>query len=1248
MKFKVWTVLVALFFVFPHFLLAENAQSPIIHTQVTAAKLPLSFEPSQAGQFVAHSGGYTVSVGAIDSYVAVRDKSSGVLKVLRYSLDGSNQAAVAEGIEPLPGVVNYYRGRDPRDWRLGVPTFAKVRARDVYRGVDVLYYGDQRHLEFDFVVAPKSDPAAIALAFTGAQHLSVSSEGDLVAEVGGHQVRLAKPYAYQLIAGERTAVNVAYVLDRDGKARMMLGRYDHSKELVIDPVLTYATFLGGSQADTANGIAVDTAGNSYIAGETCSSNFIVSSPNPSGTNFAGALGACDAYVTKLDPTGTAVVYTTFIAGQLPNPPNATASASSIAIDATGRAYVVGTTNFWDLPLTVPNPSNRTSAYNGGDSDAFVTILNPNGTLLRETYLGGSNIDQGYGIVVDSQLNVSVVGQTCSSDFPAYDSIQAKVEPCVAFVTKLDFGLHIAPPSLPGASPLSPRAASLSDACGYGTNCPATPDATKIYYFFSTIFGGQPLPPEATWPSLNSPSYAIGVQVPVGAITIATPNCGTGSGDKPQVLLAEPASSLYISGTSAGLNWPCGSIGKKAGIPDIGGFVWFDLGDAPAAITYATTEAYSVAIDPVGDVFAVGGTNTADLTPYLFYGGYKGINYGKTGPWVLKLSGLNGDQIYATSLGTTATTNPGQRINAANGIAVDTSGDAYIVGTATGGILTTTGTANPSSIGGQDAFVIKLNKPASAFDYGTYLGGKGDEQGLAIAIDTGGSAYIAGSTTSSDLPITNPLTDSLGNAETALLGPQDAFIARITPNASALTMMAYMGGASSEQASAITLDKNGTGNIYVAGTTQSVDFPITSATAQPLYAGGTTDAFVALINGASFPRASVSPASLSYGSQNVGTPSATKTVTLQNTGSATLSISSISIVGTTGDYLQSSDCGSQLSPTGGAKDHCTITITFKPTLVGSRSDVLQIVDNSANSPQIVALSGTGIMTQGVLQLTPATLAFGNQQTSTTSAVQTVTITNTSSSFPLTISSLTMGGDFKQTNNCPMSPATLAPNANCTVQVTFAPVAAGVQSMGLTVTGIAANSPQQMSLTGTGSAPGASGSSDFGLSSSSKAISTSSTGGTVTFNVFAAPLNGFKETLNFTCSIPGGATCTIAPTTLIMDGTSIPSVAVTVTIPSAGTPPTRGAENRSGPRAIFTSVLPFFIIWMTAMGKRRRLVFLLVVLLIGVTLFSVSCGGGSTDSSNANKMTPGTYQVTVTGATTATTPMTHTISVPLTVN
>jgi hypothetical protein len=779
-------------------------------------------------------------------------------------------------------------------------------------------------------------------------------------------------------------------------------------------------------------------------------------------------------------------------------------------------------------------------------------------------------------------------------------------------------------------------------CGVGALCPATADATKTYYFFSTLFGGQPLPPETTWPSLAGSSYIGGRQVPVGALTIGTPDCHIG--DKPQVLLAEG------SGVSGGLTWPCSGSFQKAGIPDGGGFVWLDLGDAPVSIPFAATVAYGVALDPVGDVFAVGGTNTADLHPYMNYAGYSGINYGTTGPWILKLGGLQGDQIYATALGTNATVNPAMSVNAAKGIAVDTSGDAYVVGTAISGILTTTGVAHPSIIGGQDAFVVKLNKPASAFDYATYLGGTGDEQGLAIAIDTGGSAYITGSTTSTDLPVINGITDSTGNEETSLLGAQDAFLARLTPNASAVTMMAYLGGASTEQGNGIALDQGGKLDIYVAGTTTSVDFPVVPANpAQKTYSGGTTDAFVAMISGASFPQASVSPTALSFGSQNVGTAAPSKTVTLTNSGNGILSITSIGIVGTSGDYSAQNDCGNQLSPAGGVKDHCTITVTFTPTQSGSRSDVLQIVDNSANTPQIVALTGSGVVVQGLLQLSPSSLAFGNQQTGTTSTAKSVTLTNSSASFPLTINGITLGGDFKQTNNCPVAPSTLAANASCTINVTFAPVNTGAQSVSLTVNGAAANSPQSITVTGTGTAPGSNGSAEFTLTSSTPSISMAYTGGSAQFNVFAAPLNGFKQTLNFTCALPGGATCKLAPATLSMDGNSIPSVTATVTIAgSGGTPPVKTGDLRHGLK-MFESVLPFCVMGVVVVGRKRRMIAMLLgVLLVGV-IFTASCGGGGSSlTSNSNSMTPGVYQVTVTGTSTGTGSLTHSVVVTMTVN
>ena len=1240
MKLRLRISSLAILFLLSQFMIAADA-STVDRKALAAtalAKLPMSFEPAQtSGRFVTSSGSYRVSIGPNDSYIAI-DNGAAAKATLHFGFGNANPAAWLEGIEPLPGVVNYYTGQDSRNWRLGVKPYAKVQANSVYPGIDVVYYGDHRRLEFDFVVAAGADPKAIALNLDEADQISLSEQGHLVAAVHGNEFRFHKPYAYQLVDGKQVPITVAYELKARNKATLRLDNYDKSRELIIDPTLTYSTFLGGSQADTGNGIAIDSTGNAYVAGKSCSSDFI------GGTNFKGTTNSCDAYVTKLDPTGQTVLWTTFIAGAAPVPNPATATANGVAVDASGNVYVVGTTNFFDLPLlTTPGPTDHTSAYNGGDSDAFISILNSSGSLVRETYLGGNNIDQGFGIAVDQQQNVSVVGQTCSPDFPAYNAIEAKVEACVGFVTKLDFGLHIAGPILAGASPVSPRHSSLTDTnCSAGALCPATPDATQTYYFFSTLFGGQLLAPEASWPSLSGPSYpqAGGVAVPLGAITIGTPDTCT-TPIPAQVLLAEG------SGTAGGLTWPaCGSITVKAGIQDKGGFEWLDLGPAPAAVPYATTEAYGVALDPVGDVFAVGGTSTPDLTPYLAYAGYTGPNYGKTGAWVVKLSGLDGHQIYATALGSTVDTDVTP--NSARAIAVDTFGQAYITGISSGGLITTPGAASSGAIGGKDAFVIKLDIPASHFLYGTYLGGHGDDQGLAIAIDNGGAAYVAGSTTSSDLPVINPISSSAGNAETALLGPQDAFVARVNPSGSALTMMAYLGGASSDQGSGIAVDPKG--NIYVSGTTQSVDFPIVPSGSTPgkgVYGGGTSDAFAVLINGATFPVATVTPPTLNFGNQNVGSTSASQTVTLKNTGSGILNISSISFAGTTGDYSQTNNCGSQLTPAGGAKDNCTITVTFTPTAAGSRPDIINIADDSANSPQTVALAGTGIAVQGTIQFSTSSLAFGNQAVGTTSTAKTITLTNSSSSNSLTISSITIANGFKQTNNCPIGPATLAANASCTLQLTFAPTVAGNASGSLTVTGQAQNSPQSVTLTGTGTSAGASGAPDFTLTSSQQSITAASTGGTATFQVSAAPLNGFNQALSLTCTSPTGATCSLSPTSLAMDGTSVPSSTITITISGSGNGnlPRSIGELRHGGRPIFATILPFGMIGLVAVGRKRRVMFVLLLVLLGTVLFSVNCGS---QGSSAPAIAPGSYQVTVTAASSGSNAVSHSATVTLTVN
>jgi hypothetical protein len=460
-------------------------------------------------------------------------------------------------------------------------------------------------------------------------------------------------------------------------------------------------------------------------------------------------------------------------------------------------------------------------------------------------------------------------------------------------------------------------------------------------------------------------------------------------------------------------------------------------------------------------------------------------------------------------------------------------------------------------------------------------------------------------------------------------------------------MAYLGGAASDLATGLVVDPSG--NIYVGGTTQSVDFPIVPAGATPgktIYGGGTSDAFVTMINGASFPIASVSPQSLNFGTQNVGTASASQTVTLRNSGNGILNISSIVFAGTSGDYSQTNNCGTQLTPVGGAKDNCTITVTFTPSTVNSRPDILQILDDAANSPQTVALSGSGIVNGGTIQLSVSALAFGSQPVGSPSTSKTVTLTNSSSSAALTISSITAPNPFKQTNNCPVSPSTLAAGANCAIQVTFVPTAAGNASGILSVSAIAQNSPQSVALSGTGTSAGASGAPDFALASAQQSVSVSGAGGTATFQVSATPFNGFNQTLNVSCTVPSPANCSASPSSLAMDGTSVPSSTITVTISgSGGGTVTRSAELRHGLRGIFASMFSFGMLGLVVVGRKRKaMLVLLLVVLLGTVLITVNCGAGASHGT----MAPGTYQVTVTAASSGSSSVSHSTTVSLTVN
>jgi hypothetical protein len=1437
---------------------AQNAAEAKLAAVAAYGKLPLSFEPTgSAARFVAHSGGYTVSVGARESSIAITTGKSGKSQTLHFAFDNA-AAAPLEATEPQPGVTNYYIGADSSQWRLGVKSYAKLRAQSVYPGIDVVYYGDHRRLEFDFVVAPKADPAAIALAFSGMDKLYKDSNGDLVAQVGGQPVRFARPYAYQKLDGATKPVAADYELAADGKVHLRLGDYDRSAELIVDPVVSYLTYLGGSLSDVANGVAVDSSGSAYVTGKTCSTNFPISTvANIYDDLISSSPGSCDAYVTKLNSAGTGFLYTTIIGGTTPSPAQATGTA--IALDSSNNAYITGYTNFTNLPGNVgyTNPDSASlpslNAYPGGDQDAFIVILSSTGTLVRSTYLGGSNSDSGFGIAVDKATppNVVVVGQACSNDFPGYNAFETLIEECAAFVTMLDNGLHIGMEPLNGASAMTPMVTA------------GTP------YFFSEFFGGQEVAPAPTAQWVKNtyyPLYAIieDVESPGNIQIVTTP--GVSGTVEPGLPIASPITPWNVT---------------VNGLTTDGTIVWTCLG--PSVRPPATkTQANGVAIDPLGDILVAGGSDTANLGAFTGpFGPFSMVD--GTGAWILKVSGsynaTTGQQPGAWKYGLALENAPSDgsaAVNAAHAIAVDTAGNAYVTGATSSSIYNiSTNAYQPTRNGTSNAFVVELVSSTDVV-YATYLGGTGSDMGLGIAVDGSGAAYVTGSTTSTDFPTINPLTFPDGTAITTLQGgTQNAFISKFTTGGSALLFSAYLGGEGSDKGNAIAVDPLNLGNMYVAGTTSSNNLesnydPSTYTPPQTAYGGGTSDAFVAMVAGASLPAVTITPASLNFGAQDVGltsapmlvlyrnsnasssvtinsitfggidpgdfmqvfpgtapgdcapgviqpstpcniwvvftpaagqarsaklyisdstsstpfavtlsgtgevpqdaftptsltfaasvpqtigSPTAAQTVTLNNTGQGILDISGIAITGTNlGDFGQTNTCQAQL-PSGSS---CIFSVIFTPSASGTRTAYLTITDNSSGSPHYISLQGTGaqvvaptitpltltfnaqplgvtsapqtvtvtnndtasnlslstsvsagdfavaaltgscgaflapkascvigvtftpaaacsgssctgslsiytnaalsavvvqlsgtsgVAASGTISLSPTTVPFGNQLENTTSTpAQTVTLTNSSTTATLTVTSIAISGntDFAiATTSCAATPFTLAASTSCNVTLTFTPKTLALETATLTVTDSASNSPQQVTLMGTGTSTIIS-PAPFTVTPQSSGVSITQNG-TAQYTLSVAPLNGFANSINFTCSGPNGSSCSIAPNPLTMDGITVKTATLSV-VTTGGSGAMSSA--RFAARPVLLALLPFSMMGLLLIGKRRGYFLVLVLIVLCLLFAMVGCGGGSSGRSSSG-LAPGTYQVLVTATSSANTAQSQTMTLSLVV-
>ena len=662
---------------------------------------------------------------------------------VRMQMIGSDPRASVLQEQPLSGRINYFLGKDPSKWHTEVPTFGRVGFHAVYKGVDLVYYGSHQHLEYDFVVAPYADPKQIALHFAGAQAVHVNAAGDLVVRVQGRELTWRKPVVFQRSATGRRSVAAHFRLKRlaKGQARVSfgLGRYDSARPLIIDPVLVYATYLGGrgeDGGDLATGIAVDGTGSAYVTGYAGSLDFPADSGAYQHENKAG--GITSAFVTKLNPTGTALVYSTYLGGSTAD------NANAIAVDRAGNAYVTGRTFSHDFPTT----PGAFQGVNRADHNAFVTKLNPTGSaLIYSTYLGGSAGDSTVGIAMDAAGHAFVTGHTVSSDFPttlgAFQTATRSPAGGNAFVTELNLdGTGLVYSTYLGGS-------SRRGDFGKGIAVDSNGNAYVTGAAFSTDFpttGGAYQRVEKAFD--NSNAFVTKLNATGAALVYSTYLGGSGSGldgDAATSIAVDSAGSAYVAGNAASADFPTTSGAFQrvsAAIPAQAGAFVTKLNSGGGALVYSTylggstgTYTYHLAIDGLGNAYVTGYTNATDFPTTA--GAYRrtgvGAGGGKPNAYVTKLNAGGSALVYSTYLG-------GSGGDYGSAIAVDGKGDAYVVGyTGSADFSTTSGavqTANPArTAGAYSAFVTKLSTVPVAPDFN----GDGSTDLLLQNADTGAIA-----------------------------------------------------------------------------------------------------------------------------------------------------------------------------------------------------------------------------------------------------------------------------------------------------------------------------------------------------------------------------------------------------------------------------------------------------------------------------------------------------------------------------
>lgn len=753
MRLRAWPFICCTIFALPG--LAATGVTRLDH-------LPFRFEANQGQadpsvRFISRGRGYTLGLTAAGSSLSLIDAERGAIAVIETRIVGANPGVRLEPTDRQSTETNYIRGDNPANWLRNVPSWSRVTYTQVYPGIDLIFYGNSRHLEYDFNVSPGADPAAIELEFSGTRQIHLDPSGDLALDTTAGEVRWQKPVVYQVNGAKRESITGKFILSGRNRVAFRIGPYDRSRALVIDPTLTYVTYLGGSKNEAARAIAVDSAGAAYVAGYTNSPDM----PFTAGayqTAYAGGTVQPlavrgDAFIAKIDPTGTKVIYNTYLGGRGDD------FAQGIAVDAAGEAVVTGYTTSNNFPTK--NAYSGTYNGSGGNiyrtlGDAFLTKLNAAGNgLVYSTYFGGFSDDAASAIALDSAGNAYITGITVSQNFPTTPGVLQR------------------------------------QYAGGGGN----------------LTGFQWVPQ----PSLQTGDAFVAKFDPNGALLFST-LLGGSKDDAAFAIAVDPTNNIYVAGATLSTDYP------------------------------TTPGAYQTSYHGAGKLF--------DDEVYVIFGD----------AFVTKLDPTGSKKVYSTYVG-------GSRDELAAGIAVDSTGAAYITGFTTSTDFPTTPGAysriykGPNTLSEArnsktgDVFIAKLSPDGTKLTSSTLVGDIDDEAGAGIALDPAGAIYVTGFTNSGRFPTTADAAqrtfNGLAGSDAAPIG--HAFLLKMSADFSTIVYSTFLGGTGNDRGfPGIALGYDG--SAYLAGLTGSNNFPVTPSAAQGQFGGSDRsgdpkgDAFVAKISG----------------------------------------------------------------------------------------------------------------------------------------------------------------------------------------------------------------------------------------------------------------------------------------------------------------------------------------------------------------------------------------------------------------